>query len=515
MFQKNKIIGTFEKYNTAIFVVGLGGIGFNIGEILIRDGFPLNNLYAIDPDIIDSKTIYKYPPMEVIPIPKVYALAHLMKIYRKEEYKEMMPRIISHLYLGKYLPEDDRVANFLANYQEFSIVIDCMDNVAYSKNLYEQTQRRGGHYYKVSFDGNSLGVSQIPPTGTATGYNIGSSYALSELSALTALNYIAGLLTSPTKTLNIEIEPRLALQREANRTYEMYSLQNLLVGERIKRMGKEASKVYTGWDNDVGVGDKLSTKVEGVLKQLGYVSYIKFLNFRILTAEEEKAMDHANNEINNFVERFIQFEMDGYPCVVPATLSSAIALYGMEYKHIPKDFIVDLYERLLLKVENGNILSSQEIKTPLFRRSIKDKLFTATAMEQGEFEKIILYLNYWRLTDRKKYKKAMSILSPYTNSTDIVYDEALKRLKLPIVTTVNIDATQGKIKTSLFISNMEKVVDWETYEYSPTNAKFLNIEESIYYDGYHKISDSFGYPFRWLASYYAMDINWEKEKRLK
>ena len=180
MYQNNNIIKEFDKYlgnrNRKIIIVGLGGIGFNVGKILIQEGMG-KYLTIIDNDMIDDSTRYKYPMQPYLPYPKVYALANLSKYYASKIPSD-------NVIFGRY-------PNPSITIYPHSIVIDCMDNTTYSKDLYNDAREVRARYYKANFDGNSITLNKRPPNGHNTGYNIGSSFILSELSAIAVLEFIA------------------------------------------------------------------------------------------------------------------------------------------------------------------------------------------------------------------------------------------------------------------------------------------------------------------------------------
>lgn len=211
MFQDNNVIKTLKDNHITFFVVGTGGIGFNLVKYLIDEGIEGDKIFCIDDDRIDFPTMYKYGysnnirEMET----KVDALRSMMRRRElmKEKYnnKYFDENLNSHFINGKYYYGffNTKMGREILYPVRTTVVIDCLDNSDYSKLLYDELKslNRDKNYFSSHYDGNNVSIFHAQRSaGDSSGYNVGTSTMLSEMSALLVLFYIATSINKPYRS---------------------------------------------------------------------------------------------------------------------------------------------------------------------------------------------------------------------------------------------------------------------------------------------------------------------------
>lgn len=208
MFEDNAVIKKLKENRVGFFVVGVGGIGFNLVKYLIDEGIDADHIFCIDDDIIDFPTMYKYGYTGNIKNMETKVDALRSMLYRRENIRknfrqfetrnvvmsEIAKNFVNGRYYYGYLNQYNTAGYRFIRYVGVPVIVDCLDNSDYSKMLYDELKELGleHFYYSVHYDGNHISIFNAQrAVGDSSGYNIGTSTMLSQLSSLLAIFYIA------------------------------------------------------------------------------------------------------------------------------------------------------------------------------------------------------------------------------------------------------------------------------------------------------------------------------------
>ena len=129
----------------SVFIVGLGGVGFNVGLQLAMSG--VNHLYLVDHDFIEPHNLNRIPvtPQDVGQR-KVEVL--------KNQIQSMRP--------------DAHIVAFAYPFREMMIpgqidwLVDCTDRFRVQKENYSIARSRGMNYCKLGYDGDYISIFSAP-----------------------------------------------------------------------------------------------------------------------------------------------------------------------------------------------------------------------------------------------------------------------------------------------------------------------------------------------------------------
>lgn len=231
MYKDAKPIEILRNSGAKILLIGVGGLGFHIGEILIRDKYDLGQLYFVDNDIADDKTLYKYgySPDVKVNTPKVMLLKSMARrrfLMESTDEKDKKMAAFDTAYTTHFMPirfaagmKIDELIND-PDLDDPLIIINCVDNSSATDSIYtayeeykaeRQSNNNPVYYFNLAFDGNQISGTTEQTWGSYSGYSIGSSNYLSEKAALAGLEYIASVLkakmdgTEPNKYFNMNL----------------------------------------------------------------------------------------------------------------------------------------------------------------------------------------------------------------------------------------------------------------------------------------------------------------------
>lgn len=134
------------KTNISVFIVGLGGVGFNVALQLAMSGVP--QFYLCDYDEIEAHNLNRLPvTMQDIGQRKVDVAKQQIKNLR----------------------DDASVISFNGKFREMMLptptvdwIVDCSDLLKVQMEIHEIAKNRGINYCKLGYDGDSVSVFSSP-----------------------------------------------------------------------------------------------------------------------------------------------------------------------------------------------------------------------------------------------------------------------------------------------------------------------------------------------------------------
>lgn len=205
MFRETSIIENLRAKPVKFLIVGTGGVGFNVGKFLIDENYPAHLLFFIDGDKTDLDTMYKYGyyPRIRNEMYKVHVLFDMLNRREKNRGSIMTASIAKRCipdFYYKGMLGNNTLFRFIHNYDNNGqlVVLDCIDNSSYSKELYDELNEMGKKtaYFSAGFDGEFISMHHMKKTtGDSAGYQVGSSAYLSQLTALITISYISRVIS--------------------------------------------------------------------------------------------------------------------------------------------------------------------------------------------------------------------------------------------------------------------------------------------------------------------------------
>lgn len=132
--------------NISVFIIGIGGVGFNVALQLAMSGVP--QIYLCDYDVFEPHNLNRIPVgTDAIGRKKVQVA--------KEQIKQLRDETSIIAFDGKF-------RQMMLPSSSVDWVVDCSDRLQVQKEVYEIANSRGINYCKLGYDGDSVSVFSSP-----------------------------------------------------------------------------------------------------------------------------------------------------------------------------------------------------------------------------------------------------------------------------------------------------------------------------------------------------------------